>query len=144
MADVTSEEDDLAGPPHCRRQDNSLPAPLDAVGLPIALEFDRGPRYRLCPAMNRDFYGRPFGLKIPRSGPAQKGDEYVGQLAYFSNRGSIDVGQNINSDEKVTTAIVAIHGAHRVAANYMCSMIRAVMDHASGDAGESQRLSIQD
>ncbi|KAL3780673.1 hypothetical protein HJC23_007120 [Cyclotella cryptica] len=136
--------DELARAPHCRKQDDSLSPPLDTDGVPIRLEFDRAPRYHLCPSMGHEIFAHPHGLKIPHNG----GDGYIGQLAYFSNMGpidSIDQRQHDSaSDEKVTTAIVAIHGAHRVAANYMCSMIRAVMDWASANVTESERVSIQD
>ena len=146
----SSTEDELALVPHCLKQDDSLPPPLDTNGIPIELEFYRAPRYHLCPALSHDILAQPFGLDISISAvnhSEAKGEGYIGQLAYFSNMGSIDYidqMQDNPSDEKVTTAIIAIHGASRVAANYMCSMIRAVRDYASENTTRSERVSIQD
>ncbi|KAL7522766.1 hypothetical protein ACHAWX_007454 [Stephanocyclus meneghinianus] len=149
-ADPSSSEDELALVPHCQKQDDSLPPPRDTNGIPIELEFYRAPRYHLCPAMSHELLAQPHGLNISLSATKhsdEKGEGYIGQLAYFSNMGSIDYidqRQDRASDEKVTTAIIAIHGASRVAANYMCSMIRAVMDYASGNTTTNERVSIQD
>ena len=122
-------ENELLNIPHCRLDDSQHP--LDNNGHVIEFQFDTMPRYHTCPARKYDDY-KPFGLPIPTSVARRGGrklvaneeNEYLGQLAYYTNKKSLDV-----IDEKVKTAIVTIHGSSRNSSNYLCFMMRAVKDY---------------
>jgi len=86
--------------PHCKNDEGANP--LDNKGQPIDIQYDLLPRYRTCPAFNKEDIAVPFGLGIPISAAKyhhfHQNDYdqlkiksgYIGKLAYFSNMGPID------------------------------------------------------
>ncbi|KAL9190021.1 hypothetical protein ACHAXT_007232 [Thalassiosira profunda] len=144
--------DNLAQGPHCVRDDDARP--VDRLGRPIENEYERMPRYKICPAFREEDIATPYGLPIPvaasryakgarveggahdvHSSRIEEGEDgYMGQLAYFTNMGPLatdaDAGSS-SSHEGVTTAVVGIHGSGRDASSYLCAMIAAVADGPS-------------
>ncbi|KAL3802511.1 hypothetical protein HJC23_012530 [Cyclotella cryptica] len=143
--------DGLANVPHCEKEPPSSQPLVDNHGKPISFHYPRMPRYHTCPAMKLEDISNPYGLKIPREKMeydkqrekgkpnemdkrdvdfAKEEEIYVGQLAYFTNRGTID--DSGETDYKIKTAVITIHGSSRVSSNYLCFMIRAVKDYVAG------------
>ena len=122
---------ELLNIPHC--QLDTSQHPLDIYGHPIEFQFDTMPRYHTCSARKYEDY-KPFGLPIPTSVARRSGrklvsseeNEFLGQLAYYTNKNSLDV-----IDDKIKTAIVTIHGSSRNSSNYLCFMMRAVKDYVA-------------
>ncbi|KAL7483085.1 hypothetical protein ACHAW6_008744 [Cyclotella cf. meneghiniana] len=152
---IENDDDGLANIPHCRKEETPSSQPLhNNHGDPISFEYLRMPRYHTCPAMKYEDVSKPHGLKIPReaSNYGERRDEetdrkkkimtgqlnfkkeeelYLGQLAYFTNRGTID--DSGEADYNIKTAVITIHGSSRVSTNYLCFMIRAVKDYVAGN-----------
>lgn len=133
--EADDEDDGLASVPHCQKDPTANP--VDLKGKPINLEYERMPRIHTCDAMKFLDLSQPFGLLIPRSASeygknvmkldGRLNEEYLGQLAYFTNRGPINLSETgTTKDESIKTAIVTIHGSSRVSTNYLCYMTRAV------------------
>lgn len=139
--------------PHCQKDEDANP--LDIDGDPIDIKYDTLPRYSTCAARKKEDIAQPLGLPVPASAASYltgevdddgdvlkvggSGDEvdggYIGQLAYYSNMGSITSVDGVAPRSDVRTAVIGIHGSGRTAANYLCAMIAAVEDYLSGKPG---------
>jgi hypothetical protein len=117
---------------------NSTAHPIDNKGNPINNKFETMPRYRACESFARDGLD-VYGLPIPVAAVAYKNslsssstaqddskEQYIGQLAYYSNMGHITADDRIDTD--ITTAVIGVHGSGRDAGTYLCALTAIVAD----------------
>ncbi|KAL7535705.1 hypothetical protein ACHAXR_006677 [Thalassiosira sp. AJA248-18] len=148
--------------PHCQRNDHHNHHHDSSTSSSTPNEYERMPRYLTCPAFAMKDIATPYGLPIPLSAattannklndggvsPGEKHDgdgdvdvdDYMGQLAYFTNMGPLLTAASSTTSLKqpsqqhqqhqhhhanVTTAVIGIHGSGRDAGSYLCAMIAA-------------------
>lgn len=126
---------------------NATANPIDNQGRPIKNKYETMPRYRACESFTKDgvdVYGIPIPLsaalayKISSSVTKKDvNEQYIGQLAYYSNMGQFTADDRVNSD--VTKAVIGVHGSGRDAGTYLCALTAVV-----ADVSKNQMLTTKD